>query len=142
MIFCDALNKLPGKEDNGLFGKNFLRTWDMSDDDIKAVAVGACALKTLRDDNISPKIFDSGIAVSMFSKVGVSCSRVVTWTVRPGIPFSPLYMGTGLGLRMVWGSRRARRAVSWFSTSRRMALMAAAEMVRPGSTWVRTSTQR
>ena len=68
MIFCDALNKLPGKEDNGLFGKNFLRTWDMSDDDIKAVAVGACALKTLRDDNISPKIFDSGIAVSMFSK--------------------------------------------------------------------------
>ena len=39
-------------------------------------------------------------------------------------------------------SRRARRAVSWFRASRRMALMAAAEMVRPGSTWARTSAQR
>lgn len=68
MKFCDALNKLPGKEENKLFGKNFLRTWDMSDEDIKAVAIGACALKALRDDNVSPKIFDSGIAVSMFSK--------------------------------------------------------------------------
>lgn len=68
MKFCDALNKLPGKEENGLFEKNFLRTWDMSDDDIKAVARGACALKSLRDENVSPKIFDSGIAVSMFSK--------------------------------------------------------------------------
>ena len=48
MKFCDALNKLPGKEENGLFEKNFLRTWDMSDDDIKAVARGACALKSLR----------------------------------------------------------------------------------------------
>ena len=68
MKFCDALNKLPGKEENGLFEKNFLRTCDMSDDDIKAVARGACALKSLRDENVSPKIFDSGIAVSMFSK--------------------------------------------------------------------------
>ena len=68
MNFCDALNKLPGKEKNGLFGKDFLRTWDMSDEDIKAVASGACALKALRDGNVSPKIFDSGIAVSMFSK--------------------------------------------------------------------------
>ena len=68
MNFCDALNKLPGKEKNGLFGKDFLRTWDMSDEDIKAVASGACALKALRDSNVSPKIFDSGIAVSMFSK--------------------------------------------------------------------------
>ena len=68
MNFCDALNKLPGKEENGLFGKNFLRTWEMSDEDIKAVASGACALKALRDGNVSPKIFDSGIAGSMFSK--------------------------------------------------------------------------
>lgn len=68
MNFCDALNKLPGKEENGLFGKNFLKTWDMTDEDIKAVANAACALKSLRDNNVSPKIFDSGIAVSMFSK--------------------------------------------------------------------------
>lgn len=68
MNFCDVLNKLPGKEENGLYGKNFLKTWDMTDEDIKAVANAACALKSLRDNNVSPKIFDSGIAVSMFSK--------------------------------------------------------------------------
>lgn len=68
MEYCDAINKLPDSEENGLYGKNLLRTWDMSDADIKAVAKGACALKSLRDNNVSPKIFDSGIAVSMFSK--------------------------------------------------------------------------
>ena len=68
MDFCDAINTLPGKEENRLYGKNFLRTWDMSDDDIKSIAKGACALKALRDSNVSPKVFDSGIAVSMFSK--------------------------------------------------------------------------
>ena len=68
MEYCDAINKLPDSEENGLYGKNLLRTWDMSDDDIKAIARGTCALKSLRDNNVSPKIFDSGIAVSMFSK--------------------------------------------------------------------------
>lgn len=68
MNFCDAIEKLPGKEENTLYGKSILRTWDMSDDDITAVAKGACALKSMRDSNVSPKIFDSGIAVSMFSK--------------------------------------------------------------------------
>ncbi|MBQ5323423.1 MAG: knotted carbamoyltransferase YgeW, partial [Oscillospiraceae bacterium] len=68
MDFCDAMEKLPEKENNGLFGKNLLRTKDMSDEDIKAIAAGACALKAMRDNNVSPKIFDSGIAVSMFSK--------------------------------------------------------------------------
>ena len=62
--------------------------------------------------------------------------------VRPGRPEGPLYSGTGLGLRRVCSSRRARMAVSWFSTSRRMALMAEAEIIRPGSTRVRTSTHR
>lgn len=68
MGFCDAINKLPDSKENGLYGKSLLRTWDMSDDDIKAIARGTCALKSLRDNNVSPKIFDSGIAVSMFSK--------------------------------------------------------------------------
>ena len=68
MDFCEVINKLPNKEENGLFGKSLLRTWDMSDEDIVSVARGACALKALRDNNVSPKIFDSGIAVSMFSK--------------------------------------------------------------------------
>ncbi|MBE6900253.1 MAG: knotted carbamoyltransferase YgeW [Ruminococcaceae bacterium] len=68
MDYCEAINKLPGSNENGLYGKNCLKTWDMTDEEIISVARGACALKALRDNNISPKIFDSGIAVSMFTK--------------------------------------------------------------------------
>ncbi|MBE6881516.1 MAG: knotted carbamoyltransferase YgeW [Ruminococcaceae bacterium] len=64
---CGAMEKIPGKE-NTLYAKSILKSWELSDDDIKAVASGACALKSFREKNISPKIFDSGIAVSMFSK--------------------------------------------------------------------------
>ena len=64
---CGAMEKIPGKE-NPLYAKSILKSWELSDDDIKAVASGACALKSFREKNISPKIFDSGIAVSMFSK--------------------------------------------------------------------------
>ncbi len=68
MNCCDAINTLPAKGENTLYKKSFLRTWDMSDKEIETVAKTACALKNLRSKNISPKIFDSGIAVSMFSK--------------------------------------------------------------------------
>ena len=68
MDYCEAINKLPGSKENGLYGKSCLKTWDMTDEEIISVARGACALKALRDNNISPKIFDSGIAVSMFTK--------------------------------------------------------------------------
>ena len=64
---CGAMEKIPGKE-NTLYAKSILKSWELSDDDIKAVASGACALKSFREKNISPKIFDSGIAVSMISK--------------------------------------------------------------------------
>ena len=64
----EIINTLPEKSENGLYGKSFLRSWDMTDSDIKAVAAGAGILKALRDENISPKYFESGIAVSMFSK--------------------------------------------------------------------------
>lgn len=68
MDYCGAINKLPESKENGLYGKNYLCTWDMSDDDIVSVINSAYALKALRDNNVSPKVFESGIAVSMFSK--------------------------------------------------------------------------
>ncbi len=61
------LSTLPEKEGNGLYRKDFLRTWDMSDDDVVLIASVAAALKAMRDRNISSKVFDSGIAVSMFN---------------------------------------------------------------------------
>ena len=68
MNFRETAARLPAEGENNLFGKSFLRTWDMTDEDVKAVAAGAGALKALRDDNLSPKYFESGIAVSMFTK--------------------------------------------------------------------------
>ncbi|NPD84583.1 knotted carbamoyltransferase YgeW [Lentimicrobium sp. L6] len=52
--------------DTDLFGKDFLLTWEKSDDELKAILEIAAILKQMRDENISPKVFDSGLAVSIF----------------------------------------------------------------------------
>ncbi|MCD4792739.1 MAG: knotted carbamoyltransferase YgeW [Bacteroidales bacterium] len=49
-----------------LFGKDFLLTWEKSEDDLKAVLQVAEILKDMRDKNISSKVFNSGLAVSNF----------------------------------------------------------------------------
>ncbi len=49
-----------------LYKKDFLLTWEKSDDDLKAVLEIATILKEMRDNNISPKLFDSGLAISIF----------------------------------------------------------------------------
>ena len=51
---------------DGLYGEDFLLTWDKSDDELEAVFYTAEILKALRENNHSPKIFDSGLAVSLF----------------------------------------------------------------------------
>jgi len=58
----EALKKL----NTGLFGKDFLLTWDKSEDELKQTLLVAEALKHLRDHNISARCFDSGLAVSNF----------------------------------------------------------------------------
>ncbi|MDD4604389.1 MAG: knotted carbamoyltransferase YgeW [Bacteroidales bacterium] len=50
----------------GLFHKDFLLTWEKSIEDIKEVLLVAETLKSLRDRNISPRCFDSGLAISQF----------------------------------------------------------------------------
>jgi knotted carbamoyltransferase YgeW len=49
-----------------LYQKDFLLTWEKSEDDLKMVLEVAAILKNLRDNNISPKVFDSGLAISNF----------------------------------------------------------------------------
>ncbi len=49
-----------------LFGKDFLLTWEKSDDDLKAILAIANILKDMRSENISARVFDSGLAVSQF----------------------------------------------------------------------------
>lgn len=49
-----------------MYLNDFLLTWDKSDDEIKAAYLVAELLKGLRTNNISPKVFDSGLAISLF----------------------------------------------------------------------------
>lgn len=48
------------------YGKDFLRTWDKSDDEIRATAVVAQLIRDLYYSGISPKVFEGEIAVSIF----------------------------------------------------------------------------
>lgn len=49
-----------------MFGKDFLLTWEKTTDELKQVLAIADLLKMMRDKNISAKVFDSGLAVSLF----------------------------------------------------------------------------
>jgi knotted carbamoyltransferase YgeW len=50
----------------GLFGKDFLLTWEKSLEELETILTVAEDLKLLRDKNISPRCFDSGLAISQF----------------------------------------------------------------------------
>ncbi len=54
------------KLDSNLHQKDFLLTWEQSTDEIKQTLLVAQALKWLRDNNYSTKVFETGIAVSQF----------------------------------------------------------------------------
>ncbi len=62
------LNQIEKKEKvkNSLFQKDFLLTWEKSDMELKIILELAILLKQFREQNISPKVFDSGLAVSIF----------------------------------------------------------------------------
>jgi knotted carbamoyltransferase YgeW len=51
---------------NNLYKKDFLLTWEKNEQDLKMVMEVAEILKEMRMQNISPKVFDSGLAVSIF----------------------------------------------------------------------------
>ncbi|MBZ5496616.1 MAG: knotted carbamoyltransferase YgeW [Acidobacteriia bacterium] len=51
---------------NGLFGRDFLLTWDKSLDELRIILKTANILKALYHDNASCRLFDSGLAVSHF----------------------------------------------------------------------------
>jgi knotted carbamoyltransferase YgeW len=51
---------------SNLYKKDFLLTWEKSDDDLKMILEVADILKQMREENISPRVFDSGLAVSIF----------------------------------------------------------------------------
>lgn len=61
--YIDRLNQLNFKE---MYNNDFLLTWEKTRDELDAVFAVADALRHLRENNISPRIFDSGLGVSLF----------------------------------------------------------------------------
>ena len=54
------------KLDGNLYKKDFLLTWEKSSNELKQILYVAEALKYMRDNNISTRVFDSGLAISQF----------------------------------------------------------------------------
>jgi len=61
-----AIQKLKELKTSNMYLNDFFLTWDKSDDEIEAVFKTAEALRNLRELNISPRLFDSGLAISLF----------------------------------------------------------------------------
>lgn len=61
--YIEILNGLNFED---MYNNDFLLTWEKSDDELKAVFTVAEALRELRKNNISSKIFDSGLGISLF----------------------------------------------------------------------------
>jgi knotted carbamoyltransferase YgeW len=59
------VDELRGKK-TGMYHKDFLLTWEKSRDELDATFLVADILRGMREANVSPKIWDSGIAVSNF----------------------------------------------------------------------------
>ncbi|MCG8480115.1 MAG: knotted carbamoyltransferase YgeW [Spirochaetales bacterium] len=51
---------------DGMYLNDFLLTWEKSDDEINATFLVADILRGLREANISSKVFDSGLGISLF----------------------------------------------------------------------------
>ncbi|HBR04122.1 MAG TPA: knotted carbamoyltransferase YgeW [Ruminiclostridium sp.] len=66
MNLNESLKKLRGLEYKNLYNNDFFLTWDKTQDELSAIFAVADALRSLRDNNISPKIFDSGLGISLF----------------------------------------------------------------------------
>lgn len=59
-------DKLASLDFSRMYGDDFFLTWDKSDDELAALFTVADALRCLRENNISTKIFDSGLGISLF----------------------------------------------------------------------------
>lgn len=61
--YIDKLNSLNFKE---MYESDFFLTWEKTDDELEAVFTIADAFRFMRENNISTKVFESGLGVSLF----------------------------------------------------------------------------
>ncbi len=66
MNFDALVNKLANLNTGKMYMNDFFLTWEKSDQEIAATFAVADALRNLRERNISTRIFDSGLGISLF----------------------------------------------------------------------------
>ncbi len=66
MKINDLIKQLEAYDYKGLYQDDFFLTWDKSQDEIMAIFAVADALRELRENNKSARIFDSGLGISLF----------------------------------------------------------------------------
>ena len=64
--FNKSIETLKGLDVSKMYGEDFFLTWEKSEDELKGVWAVADALRALRERNISTKVFDSGLGISLF----------------------------------------------------------------------------
>ena len=64
--FNKVIGELKKLDYKNMYNGDFFLTWDKTDDEIKAVWQVADALRALRERNISTRVFDSGLGISLF----------------------------------------------------------------------------
>lgn len=64
--FEELVKEIKGLKTDDMYLNDFFLTWEKSDDELKAVWDVADALRNLRERNISTKVFDSGLGISLF----------------------------------------------------------------------------
>ena len=65
-LMNDYVAALKDLDFSRMYGDDFFLTWDKTDDEIAALFTVADALRRLREANISTRIFDSGLGISLF----------------------------------------------------------------------------
>ncbi|MGM9538006.1 MAG: knotted carbamoyltransferase YgeW [Candidatus Onthomonas sp.] len=64
--FNQLLAQLKALDCKDMYNNDFFLTWEKTDDELKAVWTVADILRTLREGNVSTKVFDSGLGISLF----------------------------------------------------------------------------
>ncbi len=62
----EFIEKLDSLEFDKMYGNDFFLTWEKTEDELEALWTVADALRNLRERNISTKVFDSGLGISLF----------------------------------------------------------------------------
>ena len=64
--FEEIIARLEKLDYKDMLNDDFFLTWDKSTDELNSVFAVADALRNLREQNISTKVFDSGLGISLF----------------------------------------------------------------------------